>query len=603
MKFLLIPFLGAQIVQLLIFSGGQEFNSRVYKSLSIGLSYNLMTYSALAFLLIWLASVRVGRLILVILSGALLTFHYLDYEYFLQFGTHLPYSTIEYLNEPQHFIASLKYSVSQPLFFLLLLFPIFLLVALFWSPDPPFSFKKNARFSLFILLIGTSSGAYSNSYVAKNLENPLTVPGINYFAWTKDREKEIVLPKPQQAIHRLQRSTSSNFLSAQNPFIQKVSPIKNCSEIAKKRQQLCQPLSKPINILVIVLESFRAAEIGSLGSELKITPNFDKWSQKGILFSNFYANGFQTRHGEVAIYCSLFPNYGAAIMKRYSGNGFRCLPEVLKESGYATSWMHGSDSTFDNQFSFFRKNGFTTIYDSFDLPSDGERLGWGYSDELLFSEWLTFLSREQEPFFSSVLTITNHHPFEVPPEYELNLGDTDLHHYYNSMYYTDAQLGHFLEQAQQQPWYDHTLIFITADTSNYQAPQVPTANFREFVELRARIPLLILGGPITQPAVVEDFSSQIDLAPTITDALGLEWTSHWVGSSLLRDSSKMAYTNRPGAYWAVMSDEAQYYREADAKDHFWGDPTLLQPYKQLGQDWIDVTQWMLQEDLFWTAGQ
>ena len=79
---------------------------------------------------------------------------------------------------------------------------------------------------------------------------------------------------------------------------------------------MCKAVSGKLNILILLLESFRAAEIGVLGSNLKLTPRFDEWSGRGILFTRFYANGFQTRHGEVAVYCSMMPNYGAAIMKR-----------------------------------------------------------------------------------------------------------------------------------------------------------------------------------------------------------------------------------------------------------------------------------------------
>ena len=68
-----------------------------------------------------------------------------------------------------------------------------------------------------------------------------------------------------------------------------------------------------------------------------LTPHFKKWEQQGILFENFYANGFQTRHGEIATYCSIMPNYGDSVFSHYQHNHFLCLPELLKQSGYSTS--------------------------------------------------------------------------------------------------------------------------------------------------------------------------------------------------------------------------------------------------------------------------
>ena len=103
------------------------------------------------------------------------------------------------------------------------------------------------------------------------------------------------------------------------------------------------------------MESFRAAEIGVYGSEIDLTPRFDAWAKKGILFKNFYANGFQTRHGEIATYCSVMPNYGAAVLKRFAKNQFHCLPAVLRENGYSTTWFHAGDASFDGQAIFSRK--------------------------------------------------------------------------------------------------------------------------------------------------------------------------------------------------------------------------------------------------------
>ncbi|MGB1834888.1 MAG: LTA synthase family protein, partial [bacterium] len=109
---------------------------------------------------------------------------------------------------------------------------------------------------------------------------------------------------------------------------------------------------------------------------------------------------------------------------------FHCLPAVLRENGYSTTWFHAGDASFDGQAIFFQENGFEKIIDKFDFLSDTEELGWGYSDEALFQKVLSTLPTLKEPFFASVLTITNHHPFEVPTEYKLGLGNQDLHNYY-----------------------------------------------------------------------------------------------------------------------------------------------------------------------------
>ena len=293
---------------------------------------------------------------------------------------------------------------------------------------------------------------------------------------------------------------------------------------------------------------------------------------------------------------------GESQQSGFAKNQFRCLPAVLQENGYSTIWFHAGDAGFDGQATFFQENGFEKIIDKFDFPSDTEELGWGYSDEALFQKVLSTLSTFKEPFFASALTITNHHPFEVPAEYKLGLGTQDLHNYYNSVHYMDSKLGEFLSLAEKEPWFENTLIIITADTSSFQPPQSKPKDFGEFVSLRSRIPLLILGGPIEKITEINEFASQIDLAPTIMDLLGLAWTSPWVGKSLISEQDLLiAYTNRPGSYWAVMSEDGSVYSENNNKFHVDENmgPQLEKRLKSLGSAWLNVTRWLLQEDLYW----
>ena len=319
---------------------------------------------------------------------------------------------------------------------------------------------------LLFLIIGGTCGSYSNSYVAKNLEDPLVSAGLNYFFWTHDREEEVWIERPDHALSLVSDSLKGKVpqetVFREYPLVRDHLRSSCLSPSTTLANVLCRAVSGKPNILILLLESFRAAEIGVLGSSLQLTPRFDEWSGRGILFTQFYANGFQTRHGEVAVYCSMMPNYGAAIMKRYARSNFRCLPEVLQEQGYDTSWLNASDSSFDGQADFLKSNGFARIIDRFDFSGDDDELGWGFSDQALFSKWLEELKSLPEPFLSSALTITNHHPFDVPKAYELGLGNDLLHRYYNAIHYTDAQLGAFLDAAAREEWYADTLILVTA---------------------------------------------------------------------------------------------------------------------------------------------
>jgi phosphoglycerol transferase MdoB-like AlkP superfamily enzyme len=345
------------------------------------------------------------------------------------------------------------------------------------------------------------------------------------------------------------------------------------------------------------MESYRGDDVGVLGSKLDITPEFDHFSKEGILFKNFYANGFQTRHGLVASYCSLFPNYGSPVLKSYHKNNFYCLPQLLKDKGYSNLWAHGSDASFDNQLKFIPKVGFDSFFDIHDFPLTTEKLGWGVSDEALFNKWLVEIDKLKEPFFSSALTITNHHPFTVPERFRKFKSNEQRFRFYNAMYYSDYALGRFLREAKKQAWYENTLIFVTSDTSSHIAGHEKIRDIKQRVKLHSRVPLLILGGPVKKAGLVESFHSQVDIAPTIADILDLEEELPFVGQSLLDDNSNsLAFSNWPGNYWGVMSESASYFRSSNNKDHIFGDPKELAYLKTLSSSLIDISKWSYQNN-------
>ena len=95
-------------------------------------------------------------------------------------------------------------------------------------------------------------------------------------------------------------------------------------------------------------------------------------------------------------------------------NNFLCLPEILRRKGYSTSWINGADAAYDNQLTMFPKIGFQKLLIA--LISHLIQKLWvgGILMRLFLKSGLKILDQEKEPFFSSALTTTNHHPFDVP---------------------------------------------------------------------------------------------------------------------------------------------------------------------------------------------
>ncbi|MDT8447428.1 MAG: LTA synthase family protein [bacterium] len=613
--------LGFVVAAFLVFGGALQhglilgllgFDQRNWEQLKLGLGYDLMHGCMLAgltmLLLPWVTrSPRGVRRVLWVWLGSFYFFLFVDYTYVTQFGTHLPYSTIEYLDQLGEFGSTMNAAFGGAGFWLLFLLPLGLWSAylFFLRQTWPQWYLLHASWRDFVfwMFLGALAGIAPNSRVDKNLNEPLTSNSLVYFYWSRNFERDAQIAKPEAALLTVAQSLSGT--APKEPGFEDYPLVRDhlargCREQTRLAWALCG--KRQPNILFVLMESYRAADNTSFGSPLNLTPGFEKLRREGVLFRNFFANGFQTRHGQVATFCSLVPNYGAPVMKNYLSNHYLCLPEMLNQAGYQTSILFGTSASFDNQARFLPVMGFNQVLDSLEFNERTEMLGWGASDRSVFNRWLDHLSQAQEPFFSAMMSITNHHPFEVPESFRVYGAKDGQSRYFEALRYSDQMLYEFVQKAKTQSWWDNTLIFVLADTSNYQPAQIEPKDFPEFVRLRSQIPLLILGGALRGGSYEERaYHDQIDLAPTVLDLLRTPYRAAFAGESLMSLRPGIAQTNRPGNYWAVMSEEGAVYWENGRYPHVSENmpPSLAEDYNQLGRSWNLAQQWMLQEDKIW----
>ena len=110
---------------------------------------------------------------------------------------------------------------------------------------------------------------------------------------------------------------------------------------------------RPYNLVIFLQESLGAEYVGSLGG-LPLTPEFDKLTKEGLLFTNLYCTGTRSVRGIEAVITGLFPSPSESVVKlSNSRTGFFTLAAALKEKGYHTSFIYGGMANFDNMASFF----------------------------------------------------------------------------------------------------------------------------------------------------------------------------------------------------------------------------------------------------------
>ena len=273
------------------------------------------------------------------------------------------------------------------------------------------------------------------------------------------------------------------------------------------------------NVLFIILESFTAKLVGSVGGEVGVTPNLDSLARTGVLFTHFYAAGDRSQKGLVSL-LSGYPSQPTTSIIRFPRKIER-LPHLcrsLAAAGYRSRYYYGGELAFANMKSYLRTAGYEQLTERDDFAAADQNSKWGAHDGALFARLLSDLRRQPQPFFVTAFTLSSHEPFDVPmrPGFP-GTAEADL--FRNSVHYTDDALGRFLRQARQQPWYANTLLVLVADHGHILPGNSSNQSPEKF-----HIPLLLAGGalrPAARGQVVPVLGTQTDVAATLLAQLKL----------------------------------------------------------------------------------
>jgi phosphoglycerol transferase MdoB-like AlkP superfamily enzyme len=290
--------------------------------------------------------------------------------------------------------------------------------------------------------------------------------------------------------------------------------------------------------VVISSESFGAKFSRLYGSKHDLTPNFDAYAQRGVWFAHTYASGTRTVRGLEALTASFPPIPTVSIVRRPGNGGIATWGRVMRDLGYDTSFLYGGYGYFDNMNAFYAGNGYEVLDRSAIDHVRFENI-WGVADEDLFDlalQHFSDLHARGQPFFSIVMTTSNHKPFTFRPGLE-GLGIPESGGGRKAgVKYADYALGYFLREAEKQPWFDDTIFVVVADHGArvYGKADIPLSSYE--------IPMMIYAPKHLQPRRVDSLMTQIDIAPTVLGLLGLPYEAPFFGQDVLHapESSRIA---------------------------------------------------------------
>ncbi|HET7746899.1 MAG TPA: sulfatase [Vicinamibacteria bacterium] len=291
------------------------------------------------------------------------------------------------------------------------------------------------------------------------------------------------------------------------------------------------PAASRPNVLFVTVDTLRADHCSAYGYRRTTTPRLEALAGEGTRFETAYAPMPTTAPSHATMFTALLPrSHGVLKNGQPLGPGPRTLAEVLHAAGYRTA-------AFVSAAPVDRHAGLGRGFDEYDdVPS--ERTG-----EVTRRRAEAWLARhgylrpradrhDERPFFVWVHLYDPHSPYLPPPAYAARFPSAPsaselekaVDAYDGEVRFADAQVGALVHHLDQAGRASQTLVVVTADHGEGLMDHGIMGHGLSLYEETLRVPL-VFRWPGTLPAKrVTEPVQLVDLAPTISELAGIQWT-------------------------------------------------------------------------------
>ncbi len=308
------------------------------------------------------------------------------------------------------------------------------------------------------------------------------------------------------------------------------------------------------NIVFVMVEGLGRDFVGEGAEYGGFTPFLDDLTTKSLYWENCLSNTGRTFGVLPSLMGSLpFGKSGFMELEKYPNK--LTLYSILKNNGYHTSFLQGTNSSFDNVDRFLLsenvdyvldKSGFGNQYTLQEEDAAGS--SWGYPDKELFKKSMSIPRNAEQPRMEVYMTISTHEPF-LPPKQDYYENEVekivDKGNYqgkikkviekndnvFATLLYTDDALKYLFEEYKNQPNYDNTIFVVTGDHRLIPIPQRNNLS-------RFHVPLMIYSPMLKKTRKMSALNSHFDVTPTLLALLEAKYELKtpkkvaWMGSAL-----------------------------------------------------------------------
>lgn len=297
------------------------------------------------------------------------------------------------------------------------------------------------------------------------------------------------------------------------------------------RQSTRGPALRPLNLVVITIDTLRPDHLHCYGYSKIETPSVDSIAARGVLFENAVTQTPLTPPSHASIFTGLYPTVhhvrdtGGFILQPSSTT----LATILQQQGWDTAAFISS-AVLKKLFGL--NQGFA-VYDdqmpkpgnSRDYMEDPERRAGDTVDRAL--RWLD--GQSGKPYFLWVHLYDPHTPYQPPSPFKETYKDRL---YDGEIAYADRELGRLFEAVRRKSPAEQTIIAVLSDHGEGLGEHGEYSHGVFLYDATLRIAFLMSGPGIPTGMRVKQQARTIDFLPTVLELMGGKASAAVQGASL-----------------------------------------------------------------------
>ena len=364
-----------------------------------------------------------------------------------------------------------------------------------------------------------------------------------------------------------------------------------CKWEEKSKPNKYTDIFKGKNVIFIHAESIQNFLVDLKINGEEVTPNLNKLSKEGIYFDRFYPqiSVGTSSDTEFTLMTGLLPSSRGTVFVNFYDRKYPTMVKYFNDMGYYTFSTHANDAEYWNRKTMYNTIGYQDFFakESYEVPfdiDDPSIVGLGLGDKEFFKQFinkLKVIEKNNKPFFGTVITLSNHSPFNDVDKYSpfnvtmdyitrdkrgnkiVNsanyLEGTMMGNYLKSSHYADEALGEFIDSLKENNLLENTVIIFYGDHEARISPNefeklynyVPetdgllSSDDENYVsmsnynyDLLKNTPLIIWSNDEEYNLKISSTMGMYDVLPTISNMFGFK-EKYSLGHDIFSDNEKI----------------------------------------------------------------